>query len=272
MLRDRDYKKMGFRRMTSRTGVAGVPFASRAVALPRNVDVPLLPRNLPHSLRVVILRHPLPLLWTCVNRAARKQASVTSPPLATPFSEAALGRLAIWHHVGVDSLPAERIDVLKVAIRYVLQEGLHVRLVSAEAVGGVTGDAYLVLAAELEAGGFLCDVRKEPQPFLLRTDVRFEHARNLRDLRGEGGHGGGEDGVEFAKLGEVAGEVEGEGIEGVGVLAEDGERVCGGNSVGRGRVGSAAGHVWRVSGRLGGCVEATKLAAAQLAYIGAWAR
>lgn len=99
----------------------------------------------------------------------------------------------------------------------------------------------LVVRARLETACFLRDLSEEPQPFLLGRRLVFDHGGELGNFGGEDVHGRGEDGVEFAEVGEVAGEVEGEGVECMGVFGEDGKGVrvaCGG-----GRVGSAgSGH------------------------------
>ena len=103
-----------------------------------------------------------------------------------------------------------------------------------EVVSSMAGDANLVLAAVLETVGLVCYLCEEPEPVFLGGFAVFDHGCECLDLCCNGGDGGGEDGVELAEVCKAAGEVDGEGIEGVSVLCEEGEGV------------------WRVEDGLGG--------------------
>ena len=105
------------------------------------------------------------------------------------------------------------------------EEDAHVVYVAPEVVCGLAGDTDLVLAAELEAGGLVGDVCEENEAVLLGGGAVLDCVGEIPNLDDDGGHGGGEDGIELAEVSKVAGEVEGEGVEGVVVLGEEGERV-----------------------------------------------
>ena len=98
------------------------------------------------------------------------------------------------------------------------EEDAHVVYVALEVVRGLAGDTNLVLAAELEAGCLVGDVCEENETVLLGDGGVLDGLCEIPNLDNDGGHGGGEDGIELAEVGKVAGEVEGEGVEGVVVL------------------------------------------------------
>lgn len=90
--------------------------------------------------------------------------------------------------------------------------GQHVR--------GLAGDAYLVLAAQFEPGRFFRYFGEEVEPIVLLERIVFYSVDETVDLDGDGSHRGREDGVELAKVGIMAREVEGDGIECMGVFLE----------------------------------------------------
>lgn len=90
--------------------------------------------------------------------------------------------------------------------------GQHVR--------GLAGDAYLVLAAELESARFFRDFGEEVEPFVLLECIVLYSMDEIVDLGSDGSHRGREDGVELAKVCIMAREVEGDGIECMGVFLE----------------------------------------------------
>ena len=127
------------------------------------------------------------------------------------------------------------------------KEETHVVNVTLEAVCGLASDTNLVLAAELEAGGLVGDVGEENEALLLVGGALLDGFCEAPDLHDDGGHGGGEDGIELAEVCKVAGEVEGEGVEGVVVLCEEGEGVDGVDVARLGR--SGGGHVEGTAGK-----------------------
>ena len=92
-----------------------------------------------------------------------------------------------------------------------------------ECVRSVTRHTNLVVRPWLKATDLVGNISEKPEAVLPGHGPALDHVCELRDLVGDGGHGGGKDGVELAEVGEVAREVEWQGVEGVGVLSEDGE-------------------------------------------------
>lgn len=98
------------------------------------------------------------------------------------------------------------------------EKDTHVVYVAIEVVCGLASDTDLVLATELEAGGVFGNVSEENETFLVGGGAVLDDLGESRDLDDDGGHGGGEDSIELAEVSKVAGEVKGEGVEGVVVL------------------------------------------------------
>lgn len=98
------------------------------------------------------------------------------------------------------------------------QEGHHVFVLALEKVGHLGGDADLVLAAELETLGLVGDLHEEPDALFLGRGVRLDHVDEPVDLGIQGVDRGGEDGVELAEVGELAGDICGERVESLGVF------------------------------------------------------
>lgn len=80
----------------------------------------------------------------------------------------------------------------------------HVVHMAVEVVCGLAGDTNLVLAAELEAGGLFGDVCEENEALLLGGGAILDDLGETGDLHDDGGHGGGQDGIELAEVSEVA--------------------------------------------------------------------
>src|SRR5712675_1483830 len=93
------------------------------------------------------------------------------------------------------------------------EEGHHVLVLGLEKVGDLGGDANLVLTTEFEALGLVSDLHKKPHALLLWGGVGLNHVDEPVDLRGQGVDGGGEDGIELAEVGELTGDISGEGVE-----------------------------------------------------------
>ena len=102
--------------------------------------------------------------------------------------------------------------------RNLAEKETHVVYVALEVVGGLAGDTNLVFAAELEAGYLVGDVSEENETLLVGRGACLDNLGEISDLHDYGGHGGGEDGIEFAEVGKVAREVEGERVESMVVL------------------------------------------------------
>lgn len=98
------------------------------------------------------------------------------------------------------------------------EEGGHVFVLGFEKVADLGGDADLVLAPELETLGLVGNLHEEPDALFLGGGVGFDHVDEPVDLRRQGVDRGGEDGVELAEVGELAGDIRGEGIENLGVF------------------------------------------------------
>ena len=109
---------------------------------------------------------------------------------------------------------------------HALEESAEVGGVCLKSICCLARDADFVFAAEFETGCVVCDVCEEGEKTGGRGAVLDETGEGVH-LGGDGGHGGGEDGVELAEVCKVAGEVERERVEGVGVLGEQGQGVCG---------------------------------------------
>ena len=99
-----------------------------------------------------------------------------------------------------------------------VEEGGHVLVLALEEVGDLGGDADLVLAAELEALRLVGDLHEEPDALFLGRGVGLDHVDEPVDLGGQGVDRGGEDGVELAQVGELAGDICGERVERLRVL------------------------------------------------------
>lgn len=99
-----------------------------------------------------------------------------------------------------------------------VEERGHVFVLGLEEVGHLSGDADLVLASELETLSLVGDLHEEPYALFLGGRVGFDHVDEAIDLGGQGVDRGGEDGVELAKVGELAGDICGERIERLGVF------------------------------------------------------
>lgn len=144
--------------------------------------------------------------------------------------------------VGVGGLPGQRLRrPMELLLGHALEQRPHMGPMGTEVVGGVAGDANLVLAAELEAAGLLRDLGEQVEAVLVGARLVLDHGNELVDLRGEERHGGGEHGVELAEVPIAAGEVDREAVERVGVLGEMSEAESGVD--GRGRVSGVARHV-----------------------------
>lgn len=102
--------------------------------------------------------------------------------------------------------------------RNLAEKETHVVYVAFETVCGLAGDTNLVLAAELEAGCLVGDVCEENETLLLGGGALFDYFSEVPDLDDDGGHGGGQDGIELTEVSKVAREVEGERVECVVVL------------------------------------------------------
>lgn len=98
------------------------------------------------------------------------------------------------------------------------QEETHVVYMALEVVCGLAGDTNLVLAAELEAGCLLGDICEENETLLLGGGAVPDDLGEIPDLHDNGGHGGGQDCIEFTEVGKIAREVEGQRVEGMVVL------------------------------------------------------
>lgn len=100
-----------------------------------------------------------------------------------------------------------------------VEERGHVFVLGLEEVGDLGGDADLVLAAKLEALRLVCDLHEEPDALFLWGGVDgLDHVDEPVHLGRQGVDGGGEDGVELAQVGELAGYICGERVERLGVL------------------------------------------------------
>ena len=93
------------------------------------------------------------------------------------------------------------------------EERGHVLVLDFEKVGDLGRDADLVLTAELEALGLVCDLHEEPDALFLGGRVGLDHVDEPVDLAGQGVDRGGEDGVELAEVCELPGDIGGERIE-----------------------------------------------------------
>ena len=121
-----------------------------------------------------------------------------------------------------------------IKIRKIRQQLDEVVPVVSQIVRRRARNANLVFPSVLEPVSFVPNLREEPQSVFRGGRPVFNHLRELVDFRGNERHGGREDGIELAEVGEVSGEVEREGIEGVRVLCEERERV-GGCGISHGR-------------------------------------
>jgi hypothetical protein len=101
----------------------------------------------------------------------------------------------------------------------------HVFVLHFEEVGDLRRDADLVLASELETLGLVGDLHEEPDALFFGGGVGLDHLYQTVDLAGQGVDRGGEDGVKLAEVCELPGDIGGEGVEGLGVFGEEGERV-----------------------------------------------
>ena len=204
----------------------------------------LLLARCPRNIVVVVPLHPpLLLLWAGL-RSVQKQSSIARPSTSrAPVAAPALAR----HAGGVEVLRSDvRVHGLlpkllsspqERRVWYAVEEGSHVCFVGAQTVGGVAGDADLVLAAELEARGLLRDLSEEVEAFVVRARLVLDHGYEVVDLRREERHRGGEHGVELAEVTVGAGEVHREAVERVCVLGETGKAECRvDRGVGTGRV------------------------------------
>ena len=100
-----------------------------------------------------------------------------------------------------------------------MEERGHVFVLGLEKVGDLGGDADLVLAAELEALRLICDLYEEPDAlFLGGGGGGLDHVDEPVHLGRQGVDGRGEDGVELAQVGELAGDICGERVERLRVL------------------------------------------------------
>jgi hypothetical protein len=101
---------------------------------------------------------------------------------------------------------------------YAEEEGGHVFGLGFEKVADLGGDANLVLAPELETLGLVGYFHEEPDALFLGGSVGFDHVDEPVDLGCQGVDRGGEDGVELAEVGELAGDIGGEGVKSLSVL------------------------------------------------------
>jgi hypothetical protein len=149
---------------------------------------------------------------------ARQIASPTLPP---PCLDR-MGRIRLGSDMRIISRPVEdgRVEVWKI-----MQQVDKVVLVVAQVVSGSARHADLVFSAEFEPVGFVANLSEEPKPVFWGGRPVFNHLRELVDFGGNECHGGREDRIELAEVGEVPREVEREGVEGMRVLCKESERV-----------------------------------------------
>ncbi len=96
-----------------------------------------------------------------------------------------------------------------------------------DGLGGVERDADLVLAAHLVGACLFRDFFEREQTLALVDLGIFDEGGEVVEARSEAVEVRAEDGVELAEVGEATGEVEGEGVERVGVGGEGDEEVLG---------------------------------------------
>lgn len=166
----------------------------------------------------------------CADQQARRTGNSPSPTSSVHVE----GHEGLVGHMRVDSLPLQQADV---KLWHSLCEGMEMGRVSLDGVCSGAGDTNLIFASILEAGSLVGDLVQEPQALLLGAAALLNHAGEVVNFGRDVDHGGGEDGIEFSEVADVAGDIEGQRVEGVGVLGEEGERVGGvhGRLVGVGR-------------------------------------
>ena len=149
---------------------------------------------------------------------------IASTALSPPGLDG-MGRVRLGSDMRIMSCPVQNRGV---EIGKIVQQVDKVVLVVPQIVSSGARDPDLVFSAEFESVGFVSNLCKEPKPVFWRgrTTV-FNHLRELVDFGGNERHGGREDRIELAEVGEVPGEVEGERVEGMCVFCEESERVDG---------------------------------------------
>lgn len=92
----------------------------------------------------------------------------------------------------------------RVEVRDMDEERCHIFVLGLEAVRHLRGDADLVLASKLEALCLFSDFHEEPYTLFFRGGVCFDHINEAIYFGSESMDGGGEYGIELAKVSELA--------------------------------------------------------------------
>lgn len=173
------------------------------------------------SITIIVFGHSLALRRTGIG-VGHDRAKDASPPPTSLHGRC--GHVGAFGDVRVDG---GTIHNGRVECGDVVCQLSEIGRVAFEVVCSLAGDANLVLAAKLETLCLLSYLSEEPETLLLGSSALLYHGSEILDLGGNGEDGGGEDGIEFTEVSKVAREVDGEGVEGVCVLCEEGEGVGG---------------------------------------------
>lgn len=87
-----------------------------------------------------------------------------------------------------------------------------------ECVRSRARDTNLIIPSILEPCRLFSDLVQEPEALFLAASAFLDHTCELVYFSSDADHGGGKDGIEFTEVTYGAGEVEGEGVEGMGIL------------------------------------------------------